>query len=218
MIPKTLHQIWLGPPMPDHLLDYRVRWMRLHPDWTHKLWGDNDLGWLENRDLYEAADEISPRSVWQFRSDIARIEIVHRYAGVYADSDMEPCKRIDPLLDVPAFVFRHPTPNGRPNPKYKWLINALIGAEQGHPAMRAAIDGMRQSVRENKGLRTVFTVGPRYVTRIWQERDDIVKYPAAWAFPYGWQELHRGDECFPDAYAVHHWNNRRSGGYVGDAA
>lgn len=219
MIPRILHQVWVGPPMPEHLAAWCEAWRRLHPDWEYRLWGEDDLGWLENRDLYDAAEEWSPRNLGAFRSDIARIEILHREGGVYADCDMEPRRPIDQLLTgCSAFTFKHPTPNGKPKPNYPWLTNALIGAEPGHPAYRAAIDGMAANCEANRGLRVIFTTGVRYLTSVWMGRDDMRVYPSEWAYPYGLLELDRAGEEFPDAYAVHHWNNRRSGGYVEDAA
>lgn len=215
MIPRTLHQIWIGPPMPPHLAAWGEAWRRMHPDWDYRLWGDDDLGWLELRDLYDS--DLSPRNRGQFRSNIARIEILYREGGVYLDCDMEPRKPIDPLLEgCTAFTFRHPPPRGQRDSE--WLTNAFIGAEPGHPAYRAAIDGMRASCEANRGLRSIFLTGVRYLTPVWEGRDDMRVYPAKLAYPYGLRELERASETFPDAYAVHHWNNLRSGGNVEDAA
>lgn len=219
MIPHVLHQIWLGPPMPRNLAVYRRAWQRFHPRWEHRLWTDGDFGWLTNQDLFDRADELSPRNVGQFRSDVARMEILYRFGGVYADCDMEPLRRIDRLLrGTTAFTFKHPTPDGKPRVDYPYLTNALIGAEPGHPAIKAVIDGMPASCVEHAGLRVVFTVGIHYITHVWEGRKDIRVYPSRWAYPYGPHELRRAAGPFPGSYAVHHWNNVRSGGHVEDAA
>jgi len=52
--------------------------------------------------------------------------------------------------------------------------------------------------------------GPRFLTRLYRElRPAMVTVSAAKIYPYRWDELDRGGEAFPDAYAVHHWANKR---------
>ena len=202
--------------MPDHLRAYGDAWRRLHPDWEYRLWGDDDLGWLEHRDLFDQAPTLAPRNMGQFRSNIARVEILWREGGVYADCDMEPRRPIDPLLDdCSAFVAWHNPPIIRGGPI---VGNAFIGAEQGHPAMRAVIDGLRDNMRANEGLRSVYTTGVYYFSRVLADRTDIVRYPFEYAYPYRLNEPHRAEEDFPSAYIVHHWNNSRSGGHTGRRA
>lgn len=212
MIPRTVHQVWIGPPMPTHLQRYGDAWRALHPGWEYRLWGEDDLDWIEHRDLWDAGPELAPRNLGQFRSNIARIEILWRHGGVYADCDMEPRKPIDPLLDgVSAFSFYH-------NPQVRHgqtiIANALMGAEPGHPTFRALLDGMRDNVAANPGMRSTYTTGVRYVSRVLAGRDDVTVYPLEYAYPYTQFELERASEEFPAAYAVHHWNNVRSGGHT----
>lgn len=223
MIPRTLHMVWVGPPMPEHLARYAVRWQELHPDWEYRLWREDDLRWLDNQDLFDRAAELSPRNVGQFASNIARLEILLRHGGVYADCDMEPRKRIDPLLECEAFTAWHPAAIGLDDHTY--LTNALMGAVPGHPAFASLVEGLRDNVEANKGLRSIFTTGVRYMTARLREQglmDALTIYPAAWFYPYGTDELEtHGDlpaDAFADAWAVHRWNNRMSGNWAGRAA
>ena len=87
-IPRCFHSVWVGDPMPDHLAEYVKTWTRVHPSWEHRVWGDADLGWLQNQSLYDFAEAIT-RHTGQFRSDVARYEILHRFGGVYVDADFE---------------------------------------------------------------------------------------------------------------------------------
>jgi mannosyltransferase OCH1-like enzyme len=59
VIPKTLHRIWVGGPMPEHYREYGRRWEELHPGWSFRLWTNEDFtnGWLENQDLFDRAEE-----------------------------------------------------------------------------------------------------------------------------------------------------------------
>lgn len=224
MIPRTLHMVWLGPPMPAHLARYAEQWQDLHPDWGYRLWREDDLRWLDNQDIFDRAAELSPRNVGQFASNIARLEILYRHGGVYADCDMEPRRRIDPLLEgVDAFTAWHPAATGFDDHTY--LTNALMGAVPGHPVSASLVDGLGDSVRANLGLRSIFTTGVRYMTSRLREQglmDALTVYPAAYFYPYGTDDLGTNDglaaDAFEDAYAVHRWNNRISGNWAGRAA
>lgn len=220
MIPRVLHMVWLGPPMPQHLVDYGKRWRELHPGWTFKLWREDDLRWLANQDIFDRASELSPRNVGQFASNIARYEILLREGGVYADCDMEPRRAIDPLLEgVEAFTSWHPAASTYDDRTF--LTNALMGAVPGHPVFRALVDGIPDNVRAQAGLRSVFTTGVRYMTQRLADLeliDAMTVYPAEYFYPYGTDELDASTnlpaDAFPDAWAVHRWNNRISGNWA----
>ncbi len=48
------------------------------------------------------------------------------------------------------------------------------------------------------------------MTSIWRRGGhEITIFPRCWFLPYLWDELERGGESFPNAYAVHHWRHRR---------
>ena len=222
-IPRILHQVWVGPPMPEHLAQYSASWRMLHPDWEYRLWREDDLRWLRHQDLFDRAAELSPRNVGQFASNIARLEILLQHGGVYIDSDMEPLKPIDPLTDVDAFTAWHPRAEGYDDRTF--ITNALMGAVPGHSVFASLVDGIAESVAKNAGLRSVFTTGVRYMTaRLKAEglMDAWTVYPARYFYPYGTDELDRygrlAGAAFGDSYAVHRWHNRTSGNWAGRAA
>lgn len=91
MIPRLLHQVWIGPrPPPQRLMD---TWKTLNPTWEYRLWGNDAVGW-ENQDAIDMMAE------WNGKADIMRYEILRNHGGVVADADSE-C--IQPLDDS----FRH---------------------------------------------------------------------------------------------------------------
>ena len=52
--------------------------------------------------------------------------------------------------------------------------------------------------------------GPQYLTKKWRENGDgVTAFDAKLFYPYLWSALRPVKERFPDAYAVHHWGNRR---------
>ena len=70
MIPRILHQIWVGPdPIPAEYAAYMDGWARMHPEWEHRVWTDENLPVMRNRDLYDRADELTPAAnIGQFRA------------------------------------------------------------------------------------------------------------------------------------------------------
>lgn len=84
-IPLIVHQIWLGPRIPKHLISMIGVWQQLPAPWQYKLWTEKEIEALEltNYDLYAKADNYAEKS------DIVRYEILLRYGGVYVDCDVD---------------------------------------------------------------------------------------------------------------------------------
>lgn len=126
MIPRIVHQIWLGPDKP---LEWMDQW-RTHCDhygWDYRLWGESDFGWFRNQHVYD----------WYMRfghypgaADVARVEVLFEYGGWYIDADAE-------LVDPEGF-FNHSMHDGgfvcadhfyHPH-RY---LNGMLGSEPRHP-------------------------------------------------------------------------------------
>jgi inositol phosphorylceramide mannosyltransferase catalytic subunit len=206
MIPRIFHQIWVGGPLPDTFARWAAGWRKLHPAWDYYLWGDAEpVTGLINQDLYDRAEEFCPGFEGQLRSDIMRLEILHRFGGVYLDTDFECLRPIDPLLeDVRSFAC--------------WEIqdqvinNAVLGAEPGDLFISYLIHTLAGSVQTGKGRRPSKISGPHFITARWRASEAPTRpwiYPEGYFYPYRCNELHRASEEFPEAYAVHHWNNQR---------
>lgn len=195
--------------MPAELAVLEDSWREHNPDWPIFTWAESNLDWLVNRELFDRAHEIvGPGEVGQLRADIARVEILHRFGGVYIDCDMECLRSFEPLLGVSCFA-------GFEDPERRWVNNAVLGAEVGHPFLAALMDALPASVAaaERAGVRRPNRFsGPQFVTPIWSNwfRGSVEVHPHTHFYPYSWSELDRRGEDFPDAWAVHHWHHRRS--------
>lgn len=217
MIPRIIHQVWVGPPMPADLADYCAGWRSLHagPAWEYRLWQDEDLETfrLRNRALYDRAAEIAPGHEGAFKADIARYEILLRHGGIYLDCDIEACKPLDPLIAAGFEAFATWERPGR------WISNAVMGAEPGTPLMEMLVAELaghvEQQLAEARDRDRTYgpniLTGPQYLTGQYHHRpQSLTILPKGWFHPYLYSELDRGREAFPGAYGVHHWHSRRT--------
>jgi mannosyltransferase OCH1-like enzyme len=175
------------------------RWEDLHRGWEHRLWDEENMPALENQDLYDRAEEITNHSPWQYRSDVIRYELLWNYGGVYLDMDFEPVRAIDPLMNGEPWVVTHAR---------RWVGNAAMAFPPRHPAMREAIDRLRDTADMDPKVPSTIRSGPQFWTPI-ARRHKIHALPEHYFFPYDSSQLHRGGKA-KGVYAAHHWNNRRT--------
>ena len=101
MIPKKIHYCWFGGnPLPELAEKCIASWKKYCPDYEIIEWNESNYNVYKNvymKEAYEAKK-------WAFVSDYARLDIVYRYGGVYLDTDVELLKKIDDLLNYPAFL------------------------------------------------------------------------------------------------------------------
>lgn len=92
MIPKKLHQIWIGEvEIPS---DWK-RWCKTvtdaHSDWEYKLWTNSDIeslidGYPYLINYYKVVKELKR---WGWMTDVMRYMILYKFGGIYADCDFE---------------------------------------------------------------------------------------------------------------------------------
>jgi len=93
MIPKIIHQVWVGDkPIPDHHLKWIKKLKKLNPDFEYKLWTTNDFG--ENAFTKSALND----KRYAYYSDWIRTNILYNYGGIYLDTDIEHLKPIPKIL------------------------------------------------------------------------------------------------------------------------
>ncbi len=141
-IPKVIHQIWLGSPLPRKLRRYSRSWARRHPDWELKLWDDEAVARLDfaSRPLFEST------SCWGQKSDLLRAEILARFGGVYVDLDYECYGSITPLAERYDFFntlkYLYTAHLGWPAIWQAPIVvcNSMIGARPGHPILSTYLE------------------------------------------------------------------------------
>ena len=184
MIPRLLHQVWVGAhPMPEEFADYRESWRRHHPSWEMRLWTEESLpDDLVRPEVYERLR--SPAE----RSDIIRLEVLYRFGGVYVDTDVECLRPIDPLVEESGDFFV-----GAVKGKVE---NAVIGATAGHPILERALREL-QPVTEY-GVDLTQGTGPWFLTALLRDYPEVTIYPQEVFSPMTDAEREQ-------AHAVHHY-------------
>lgn len=206
MIPKIIHQIWVGGPVPSELVPCIDSWKNLHSQWDHYLWSDGDLEWLHNQKLFDnAADYVPDHAVGQFKADIARYEILYHYGGVYVDADFEALHPIDDLVDnVEAFSAEQPIGD--------LPANSIIGVQPYNETMKKCIDKLFHRAHKYRNTSAARISGPKLFGPFAKQDTSFTIYSADWFFPYSWKDVEQNQLLYSteSCYAVHHWYHRRT--------
>lgn len=188
MIPKIFHRV-VPEDVPAQFECWWQKFQQLHPEWRFITWQDPlDPQQFELSHLWDKC------TAGAQLAGLVRLEVVHRFGGVYVDMDFEPIKPFDPLLNNQLFIG---TEDGTV------LTDAVFGAEPNHPGLASAINAFINGYWSNNPSET----GPLHTTAHLSGRDDVTVLPTELFYPYLWTEPQRANESFPDAYAVHHWNH-----------
>jgi mannosyltransferase OCH1-like enzyme len=196
VVPRTIHHIWIGPdPLPAEHRDWIESWKRHHPDWEFRLWTEENL----------PTDPSRPEILERLRApveraDILRLELLHRYGGVYVDTDVECLRPVDEVLGDSRFVAVCLKPGQ--------VTNTFIASVPEHPLLERAL-------RELRPMETYWTLsspkeqlkqvaGPPLLRRLVPDYADVDMLDPPLFFPSTPQEREH-------AVAVHHmartWHN-----------
>lgn len=189
MIPRVLHQIWLGPdPLPEEYARYSETWREHHPAWDLRMWTEDNLpDGLRRKEVHE---RLRPPAE---RSDILRLELLFRHGGVYVDTDFECRAPLDDLLEGVEF-FVADLKAGRVN-------NAIMGSVPEHPLLDEGLDAIRTS--EFYGF-SKKVAGPDFVAALVKDRPEVTVFEPRLFYPpeddqQGAVAVHHGARSWKDA-------------------
>lgn len=192
VIPNIIHQIWLGPLNPPE--QWMETWKEKNPNSTYMLWNEKEieeLG-LQNKDKY---DEYMKMGVYNGASNVARVEILKKYGGLYIDADSECLVTIEnaPFMAwdlVASWVVD----------SSKRIANSPMGCTPNHEMM----DKYIEKISKVKELTPSFEqTGPELFTKLMQKRINNV-LPAYQFLPI----FHKGYKNAENGvmYSNHYWD------------
>lgn len=134
MIPKIIHQIWIGDkPIPAEEQRWMETWKHNNPNFEHMLWTNDNIPELPKK--YEPIIT-SLGNKMALVCDIYRYFILYTYGGFYIDTDIINYRNIDHLIDCD-YVFLRPHINAN------HFTNAFFGIAKNQNLLIDCLDGIK---------------------------------------------------------------------------
>jgi len=174
VIPKILHQIWIGTlPAPSNLMR---TWREKHPDFEYILWNEAEI---ERRGLaLSCSREIDIMSEINGKADIMRWEILYKYGGYFVDADSICIEPFDAFFEnQTAFAtFENETV------RKSLIATGTMGFIPEHPIVRDIIEWIKTPEGETsiRNFRAWYSVGPALLTKMLETKKykDVAIYPS----------------------------------------
>lgn len=201
MIPKIIHQIWIGNA-PDETIQKAIQtWIDEHPDYKHILW-DNDkvnefIKIMYNKHLYELYGK-EHKNIWNGRANLLRYEILYQYGGIYIDADSFCLNRLDDFFLNNNFWSVYENEKRRPG----LINNAFFGTVPENEILKKIIDTLHTK-KQVEQPSWIFS-GPKLFTEIIKQYKNYTIYPSYMFMPRHarTQERYSGNQKI---YADHYW-------------
>jgi inositol phosphorylceramide mannosyltransferase catalytic subunit len=201
IIPKKIHQIWLGGELPEKYKSFVESWKIWNPEYEYKLWTDKDADTFEfeRPDIYYGSQNMGTRS------DYFSYEILRKHGGIYVDVDFECLQSFEDLMFLKFFT------SVAYDPKLE-IYHGLMASVPNHPILDSCIKDIIPYTGEN-GEKIMDSTGPYHLTRcllknVDSETEGVVAFPVQFFYP--WPNYERfGKSPYryiqPLSYAIHHW-------------
>ena len=207
MIPKIIHQIWIGPKnCPDIWINtFRIDYINKNPEYQYFLWTEDNIDILFNDfPIYRIVYDLE--TTYNGKSDILRYLILYIHGGIYIDADSVWIneKSFDTLLEQvnESDVFAGKSPDNldsstRKEKKYKNTIcGGIMGSSKNNPLMRLLIDGIEKYTKISKEDYTkrrmvhgvCELIGPLYLHRTIASQN-ITIFPSIYFYPRSWHNI-----------------------------
>lgn len=105
-IERTIHQIWLGPKMPENYRLWCRKMQQINPDWNYRLWREDVLDRYADDPYVAWMKETGERTA--FLVDRLRVLLLRDDGGLYCDADCFPVQSfrvLDEVWDDPRIEF-----------------------------------------------------------------------------------------------------------------
>ena len=174
MIPKILHQIWIGPKEPPTKL--METWKEKHPGFEYILWNEQEI---HKRRLHTSCQkQIHEIAEINGKADIFRWEILYQYGGYFVDADSFCIEPFDECFENDTAFAGFENENMR-----KGLVaTGTMGFIPQHPLCRNILQWISESKEAEDLIKTTrawYSVGPGLITKML----DTGKYPDVTVYP-----------------------------------
>lgn len=204
MLPKIIHQVWLGPDDPP--IEWMQTWVdfAFNADWEYRVWTERTIPPLEN---YQAFNFYIENEMWHGAADVARVEILERHGGWFMDADLELLDPIgfgsDPMQFAQFVVVEHPIKPDR-------FPNGIIGSTAGNKILSRYVDIIARHVKVDDLVPPWATVGGNALYEaIMAGSEPFHVTPTGMFLPFHFGKRYTSPDV--DTYAIHHqYSTRRS--------
>ena len=195
MIPKIIHQIWVGPnPIPSKSLRFIQELRELHPDYEYRLWSDKDI----THDNFVNYELILKSSSYAQKADIMRYEILYRHGGIYLDIDMEVFKNITPLLTNDLVVCNEDENIDQ------YMTNAFICCIKNNVELMKCVYFCKNIDLSSKSISQ--TSGPWFFRNCIEITDRVNVLPTSYIYPTHYTNPKAAFTITDTTYTCYHWD------------
>lgn len=210
MIPKILHQIWLGGDVYEKI-GLRFSFMRKNMDWSFMLWTEKNIDLLKG--ISERVKRIlnDQKILPIVKADCLRFELLYLFGGVYSDMDFICYKNLDKLLNCNSFCG------------LSWFGefgDSFFGSVKGNEICREIAEASANKVlkdyrkcNKNPAISGV-TLHGEYM------KNFEVIHPVESFFPFSFKDTaarhlrYDSPENYPESYVAHLWDGMNEDGWV----
>lgn len=168
IIPKIIHQTYINESIPLQWQESQRSCIDRHPDYEYKLWTDDlsrefiaaQYSWfLPIFDAYPFPIQ---------RADAIRYFVLDHYGGIYLDLDDGCARRLDVMLQYPAWL-RRTIPTG--------ISNDAMGAVPHHPFFQTVIGSLETYARSYgmPYITVMSSTGPLFLSIVWKKYKRAVR-------------------------------------------
>jgi mannosyltransferase OCH1-like enzyme len=222
-IPKIIHQIWVGDPLPNVLKELGDTWKKYHREWEYRVWNENDILSFIIEYFPEYVDLYHSLHYNIQRLDAIRYLILYQIGGMYVDFDYECLENIEPLLDGKTCCFAmEPDIHAKLFNKEMVFSNALMASVPAHLFLKKIIRKVfSKKIPYNDTLDkreyVLNTTGPWMLGELYntfEDKNSIYLIPERFVSPFTKMEAkaiingaktEHLDEQLKEAYAVHYF-------------
>lgn len=180
-IPYVFHNMWLDKKdsssndYPKKYKKYMDNKEKLHPEFLHKVWSYDDVLKVISTDpeLGKYKSLLEDMDMWICKCDLARLLVLYKYGGVYADLDINYKKNIKKLLENKSEYFIYEPQEHMDDYGKKLIWNGFFAVSPKHPFIKELIEYINTHYDNNLDhwKDVINMTGPRAMANVYEENN-----------------------------------------------